>query len=689
MSTRLLLFLIFISAQSYSQNMQEGFEYLETGMYAKATTFFNTILSQYPENKTANLCYGRAIGLSGKTKEALLVFTKLKQKYPQDFEIKLNYAEALLWANQFDNAENEYQKLVVIDSTSFSAVLGYANALSNVKKYKEALTTVNKALQIKEGNKNALNSRKYIRLGYAYKLSQDQQYDKAFTILDNNLKDFPNDRDTQLNKINYYLINDSLTKAEETYAAIIEKPKDSILFWNGMALISHKRNHEKKALKISNRAIDKVEYFKKDSSLYVATHERNIQALLWNNKYKEAKNRIEILESTNGESNTSLAQRASYAMYTSRFKKSIDYFKTMIANTENSFDGNLGIANAYRAEGDIKQSYKSAFRTLQYFPKQKDAEDLVNKLNKSNLPYLEHKTSYSFDNGDNNALSSMLKLTLPVSFKLTPMFKYSYRDTENTISKNHATSHNLSTGLEYKMTNKTSLSSSIGMTSVNSFSKAFSISTIDVLLKTIPFRLQILEIGFKRNIQDFNADLLDQNIVMNNYYMNYNLSTTFNLGWYSQVMHTTQTDSNNRNLFFSSLYYKITQKPILKAGLNYQYISFANQVPLIYFSPKTYNLGEVFVALKSIQDQKLIYNASTAIGRQTLGDSNFTTTYRVKVALGYHFSYRFKASFYGQYSNIASATAAGFEYTELGFKLKWFVMKAPIFQKKILDLKKL
>ena len=61
---------------------------------------------------------------------------------------------------------------------------------------------------------------------------------------------------------------------------------------------------------------------------------------------------------------------------------------------------------------------------------------------------------------------------------------------------------------------------------------------------------KIWRLGYQREVQNFNADLIEREIVMNHYGLNYNLSTNFNLGWYTQVMHTRQTDANTRNLDF-------------------------------------------------------------------------------------------------------------------------------------------
>ena len=54
----------------------------------------------------------------------------------------------------------------------------------------------------------------------------------------------------------------------------------------------------------------------------------------------------------------------------------------------------------------------------------------------------------------------------------------------------------------------------------------------------------------------------------------------------------------------------------------------------------------------------------------------------MQAKLGYNISERFITNIYGTRSNIASATAAGFTFTEVGVVLKWYLTRKPIFLKK-------
>ena len=192
-----------------------------------------------------------------------------------------------------------------------------------------------------------------------------------------------------------------------------------------------------------------------------------------------------------------------------------------------------------------------------------------------------------------------------------------------------------------------------------------------------------MELGYQREVQNFNADLIEREIVMNHYGLNYNLGTNINLGWYTQLMHTQQTDNNSRNLLFTSLYYTVLQKPALKFGLNYQYITFGEQVPTIYFSPEKYQAGEVFGDIRGKISKHTNYMGSVATGIQKVESDAQSTIFRAEAAVQQQFGKRLSGCVYGKYSNIASATAAGFEFTEIGLKLKWSLTKKPLFYTKL------
>ena len=662
--------------QTTAQNMQQGFTYLEAGDYAKAEEFFTYILKDYPENKTARLCYGRSIGLNGKSEAAQQLFTQLLKDYPNDFEVKLNYGESLLWNSNFSAAKDYYKELIKEDPKSFAALLGFANTLSNLKDYENALNYVNKALEVSPKNPNAMTSKKYIYLGYAYQNQQSQNYDKAELLLTKNLELFGDDKDTLLNLANLYIIWKKFDKAEVMYNRLQSQHK--ILALNGLALVSHLRGKEKEALNISTEAYNSLTT-NTQSSLTQQTTERYVQALIWNKKYKAAQIKIEQLVAEYPNENWVLALRATLNIYKSNFKQSLIDYNQILTNDSTSFDGNLGKANVLKALGRYDEALASAEKTLTFYNNQKDALNFIKQLDLKFSPQLDTKASHTFDNGDNEAYSLRTEVIYPLSRKLSLLGNYSYRTTNNTLTERTANSNNLLAGLAYQIAPNTTVKGTAGISVAKAETTNYTQILTDISLSIKAFKLQTLDLGYKRQVESFNADLLDRELVQNNFYANYNLSTNFNLGWYTQLMHTSQSDNNTRNLIFTSLYYNLLPKLGLKVGVNYQYISFKDQVPSIYFSPENFNAYEVFVNL--IKDEAIaksktwFYNLTAAFGYQFIEDDPKQTAYRIQGAFGYKFSERSLLNIYGTHSNIASATAAGFTFTEIGLRFKWVLLK--------------
>ena len=680
-----LIVLLFLSMMGISQEMKKGFTYLETGKYHEAENFFILILKEYPTNKTARLCYGRAVGLNGKSDEAINLFTNLLEDYPNDYEVKLNYAESLLWNQQYTSAESYYEKLVQEDQKSFSALLGYANTLSNLKKFDNAMLFVNKALVILPKNQNALISRKYIRLGLANNKLNGQKYVEAEKVLKENFTDFKNDKETLLNLANLYLISNQIDKAKKTYEIIGGNPLNTLTSLNGIALAYHIDSKNKQALLISEKAINLVNK-NTDTNLKKQTTERYIQALIWNKKYKAAKKEIDILfDNNNDPENWILSLRATLNFYKSDFKKSLTDYNLILKKDSTSFDGNLGKANALKDLGYYNDAYESAKNTLFFYENQKDATDFIENLDKDFTPFVNVNTAYSFDNGNNEAYS----YSASTEFSFTTAFKvlasYNYRTTSNSISNKNASSNNFIAGISYQFLNNLIFKGSAGVNVSKATTNDFNQLLVDLSFNLKPFKLQNLEVGYKREIQNFNAELLDREIVQNNFLVNYSLNTNFKLGWFTEYYFTSQNDNNTRNLLFTSLYYTILEKPYLKAGFNYQNISFKNQVPTIYFSPSKFNVVEVFFNL--IKDEAItknkewFYEITAATGYQFIEDEKRQSTYRFQGTLGYKFSNRSILNVYGTHSNIASTTAAGFNFTEIGLKFKYYLFSKPLFKK--------
>ena len=684
-----ILFFLFFSLQSFGQEMKEGFTYLETGLYTKAEVFFEEILKEYPANKTARLCYGRSVGLNGDAKKAVVLFKKLQEDYPTDFEVKLNYSESLLWNKNYTKAKTYYKTLLKENSKSFPALLGYANTLSNLNEFEEALIYADKALIVLPGNKNALVSKKYMRLGLANKKIQTKEYELSEALLKENLKTFNNDTETLVNLANLYLISDQIEKAKKTYETLGESSENKLISLNGVSLAQHLIGNNKKALNTSKSALEIIDK-NTTKTLKNKTTERYIQALIWNKKYALATKAIrQLLDDNENPENWMLSLRATLNIYKSDFKKSLEDYRLILKKDSASFDGNLGQANTLKAFGFFNKAYTSAEKTLQFYENQKDAMNFIKQLDLNFTPFIETKASYSFDNGNNEANAYDINAEIPFSTRFKVLTNYNYRTTSNSFTNLEAVTNNFLLGASYQLLNNLTVKGSLGVTSSNSDIKKYNQLLTDISIKIKPFKLQNLELGYKRDLQNFNAALLNEEIIQNNLILNYSVNTNFNLGWYTQYYYTFQSDANTRNLFFTSLYYNILEKPSIKGGFNYQNISFKESVNT-YFSPSKFNAIEVFINIikeeAATKNKEWFYTLSAATGYQYIEEGDKQSTYRIQAKLGYKFSERSLINFYGTKSNIASTaasatTTASFTFSEFGLRFKWIFLKKPLFRK--------
>ena len=674
-----LVFSLWACAVLAQSNMEKGFQLLEQGNFGQAEQFFADFLHTSPDNKTAQICFGRAVGLNGRPEVAIEQFRTLLENHPTDLEVRLNYNESLLWDQRYDEAKPLYANLVTKHPEAFAAVLGYANTLSNLKEYKAALQWVERALQLQPNNTNAKTSKKYILLGYVNQYINQQQYDEGESLLKEIFIDFPEDRETLLNLANLYLIKKDVQNARDTYGRMAVSPKDSITAYNGIALAEHIGENDKEALEVATQSLRKVSQFR-DFELTERTYNRYVQALIWNRKFVNARKMIDSLSSQHPNRDWILALSATLGLYTGNAKQSIADYNQILALDSTSFDGNLGKANALFATGRMEEAYAAAKKTLEFYPNQKDALQFIEKIELIHRPAVSEHAGYTFDNGNNVAVFTNTTVELPFSTKFRTTVSYGYRTTENTITGNKADAHTLQAGLQYKLWSKTLLKTTLGLNASQFMGESYTQPLINAQLQWQPFRLQNASIGYQREVQNFNADLIAREIVQNQYQLTYNLGTNFGLGWYTQMMHTEQSDANRRDLLFISVYYNVFRKPALKLGLNYQFMAFADQVPELYFSPERYQAVEVFADLRGKIAGKTGYMFNGALGQQQVEDDPYTTAFRLEAGFQHQFSKRVGLDVYGKYSNIASATAAGFEFTEIGFKLRWLFTQKALFQ---------
>jgi hypothetical protein len=147
------------------------------------------------------------------------------------------------------------------------------------------------------------------------------------------------------------------------------------------------------------------------------------------------------------------------------------------------------------------------------------------------------------------------------------------------------------------------------------------------------------------------------------------------------IFFTPHKADDNKNLLFTSFYYNFKSNPVIKGGLNYQYISYKTEslpITLVKKIQCRRAFLEILKDEKTTKNKILVLQCEFSDGYQFIEDDSKQWTYRLQAKFGYKFSDRLLANIYGTRSNIASATAAGFTFNEVGLRLKWNFFDKPM-----------
>jgi tetratricopeptide (TPR) repeat protein len=672
----LFLFLMIISFRpAYCQDeLKPGFKLLETGKFAEGAAFFKAYLEKYDStNRTALLCYGRGIGLSGNVTEAKQVFDRLLQRFPGDFEISLNAAEALMWGKEYSEAKTYYEKLLKENPNSFPANLGYANAMASLHEYGKALEYVNKSLVLQPGNENAMVSRKYTRLGLADQYSRKQQYADAAPLLNDILSDYPGDVDALLAKAQLAVMTKDYSRSDSIYQVLLHRGIKKNDVYLHLSYLTFLKKRNTLALSYADSAIACTEM---GTEKYLMARLGRVSALGWNKKFKQAFNELDSLNIIFPDNNYVLLKKAGLTTMNGDYGNAVRLFKASLAVVPGSFDGNLGNADAYFAQELDVNSQQAVLKTLEYFPDQKDANDFLKKLRLRHAPSFISQDFRSSDKGGNVAYNYMFRL----EWDIVPSFRmnvaYAMRDAKNTIENNKGKNQNYSIGFRWRIFPFWLMNGNVGIASLNGDTASKNHLLIDWINEFKLDKHQVLQVRYQRDVQNFTAGLINNNLTFDNYNLTYNMATSFKLGLFSQYYYSKYSDGNSRNLLFASLYYDLTAAPVIKFGLNFSTMKFKEQVPKIYFSPSAFKSYELFGQVENLQvpDQKLLYQFVGAAGYQFIEQNGAQITYRVSTSLGYRPVKNFEILAYYMLSNSATSSVAGYKYTETGIKLKWIIL---------------
>ena len=671
---------LFITASvSLAQDMNPGFRMLEAGSNAEAKVFFGKILKKQPENQTALICYGRATGLSGNVAEAQEVFNKLLVMKPGSEEVLLNLAESFLWEGNGEEAAKIYTDILVKNETSFAALLGYANSMSMIKNYYAANDYINKALEVDSSNAQAKLSRKFIRLGLAdYLAGQKAEYDSALMIVNKNLADNAQDQNSLMLKATIFMLSEDFAKAKDIYVNNIENEFDKYIGWS---VTTHMLKDDKGALKIVEEGLEKM-IEAGDTNKINKMRMQYVTALLWNSELKQAGIYLDSMMAEQPDNTDLIATKAQVLIYLSDYEGGLANYQKYLKYDSASFSGNLGSADAYHALGMDNKAYVGAFNTLNFFPGQKDVTGFIDRLNAIHAPGVEADLILS----ETSDKSWRRFLGSNMSVGLSPLTKVSAGYSNELFSdamNDQITVNTVTAGLSHRFNGRLKAEGELQQASAIGDNIQLDYTNYKIAADIRVSKSQQIVLAHQKELQNFNKDLLAQNISMNHFLMK---NITFwklpKIGWYSELYHTQFSDGNSRNLLFTSFYKNLTNQPLIKSGFNYSTMSFAASKPTEYYSPESFHSFEWFAGFNINQSKHFPVTilADFAVGYQ-ISDGSEIVAWRGQLKVEKEIG-RMKAKAFVMYNSLSAVANNGFSFSQAGLSLSFKLTQKPIFYNK-------
>ncbi len=578
--------------------LEKGYRLLESGDYAQAKSFFKAYLNQDPQNFSARICYGRALGIGEDPQASHRWFLEMEEEYPANLEVLLNLSESYLWKKDYEGALDKYQQLITDHPGNFNAWLGYANTLSNLKHYPDALGAIQGALDLSPDHPAALTSLKYIRLGQAYAFQLDKEFSRAFGELDSLDLSHPGDPDGQRSRA-YLLLASGSTKKLNSYVVPFRDepwviPVQAALFMQEGAAI-----------------------------------------------------------------------------------RAIPLYQQVLRTSPGNFEARMGLAHALEASDQKKAAFSEVTAILKDHPDSIPAKALRERLEKSWSPAVSNTFTYSWDSGQNRSWSIATEAALP--FGSGTQFRAGY--SELVALNPSGNESRLSTGVfkaSYRPFRHALLS---GSAQLNRLETAAAVTTYPMFAAAFrfrPWKMADISLGWQQQLEDFNADLLQQGLRNSRYALTFHQGSTSGWGIYSNLQEAGYSDGNQARMIFASLYRSLGDTKAFKLGLNLQYLGFEESRPTQYFSPLSYKAGEFFVRYEATWWEQLALNMGLAGGMQETDAQGIRPSARVDLKCVYTLSPRIQLSLSGLHSNLASGNTAGFQFSRVMTGFRWQISGKPL-----------
>lgn len=361
-----------------------------------------------------------------------------------------------------------------------------------------------------------------------------------------------------------------------------------------------------------------------------------------------------------------------------KFNQSKAVFTRMLEKDSTSFDASLGMANSSFATLDYRKSKSYIDANPLDSNQLAIVAPLSERLRKEKAIRIDAGIKKLWDNSSNRQRTYNVGVRIPTSYHMAFLLEYKGYNVKNTFVEDEANNQYASIGINLKK-NRWDTEFLLGTAYIN--------STTEQKSNALLFDFQTsyksegnhqIKALARKQIYDYTTSLVDKKLSFTDIGLEYNGKVFNTLGVFSQYLHTIFSDENRRDLALLSMYYNLKNEPIIKTGINLQYIRFKENVPLDYYSPNKLLIGEYFIEYNSFVNEakKLGIRLELVPGLVIENSNKPSLTYRGTAELIYRPSSNFHITsrlMAGSYATAIESTGYSFGSAELN--VIWFISK--------------
>jgi tetratricopeptide (TPR) repeat protein len=496
----------------------------------------------------------------------------------------------------------------------------------------------------------------WMRLGRL--LSWEKLYDEALSAYQKALDISPGNRDTRLEMAQVYAWKGELKQSLDMYQAVVDEDPANRDARLGLA----------RALARSNR-------YRESGDLYSQLLRSNAgdlearmgiaQVASWDERFDEALATYrEVLATDPGNLEARLGE-AKVLRWRGDAKESVELYRGIVEDHPDSAEAHQGLGEVRAGQGMDREALEQLRRAVEINPELVEARESLRALEDQHRPELAPLATVARDS-DTNQLSL---LGADLSFDADPQnrIRLSYRNFGTFNERQDTTAHAdlVIAGLTSRISPEVTLRAHLGTASLNPQGLPHDQLPVGGLnLQLTPNGQHSFNVGYSRDALLETPQLISNSLAVDTidagYRANLSPADTLSLGF----ARSTFSDQNTSNLYQLSYSHRLLKSsPNLRVGYNQKFLEYQRQTFNGYFSPPTFQVGEVFLELEQ-RDPKdpWIYWLGSGAGYQKIFGEQAQFIYRVSGGIGRRIGDSGTIELGGLTSNSALSSVAGFKY---------------------------